>query len=113
MLIHIDHASNDPSTRGTYTLLPSLRLSWTLFRGNVTSWRQAKARFFFLDRFIACKLDKMGSSDSDIVQKIEEILANAKKLKADDLSTRYKLLKQVELLQQDLEPPINLASCIS
>lgn len=55
----------------------------------------------------------MGSSDSDIVQKIEEILANAKKLKADDLSTRYKLLKQVELLQQDLEPPINLASCIS
>ncbi|KAL8910262.1 MAG: hypothetical protein Q9171_004426 [Xanthocarpia ochracea] len=50
----------------------------------------------------------MDSSASDIVQKIEDILANAKRLKAGDQSTRSQLLKQVELLQQDLEPPINL-----
>ena len=54
----------------------------------------------------------MGSSDSEIVHKIEVILANAKKLKADDPSTRSELLKQVEFLQQDLEPPINLVSFI-
>ena len=51
--------------------------------------------------------------DSEIVQKIEAILANAKKLKADDASPHLELLKQVELLQQDLEPPINLVSFIS
>lgn len=50
----------------------------------------------------------MGVSDLEIVHKIEAILANAKKLKADDQSTHFELLKQVELLQQDLEPPINL-----
>ena len=55
----------------------------------------------------------MGSSDSEIVQKTQAILANAKKLKADDPSTRLELLKQVELLQQDLEPPISLVSFIS
>lgn len=54
----------------------------------------------------------MSSSDSEILQKVEAILANAKKLKADDPSTRFELLKQVELLQQDLEPPINLARFI-
>ncbi|KAI4270683.1 MAG: hypothetical protein L6R38_007048 [Xanthoria sp. 2 TBL-2021] len=50
----------------------------------------------------------MSLSDSGIVPKIEAMLANAKKLKADGSSARVELLKQVELLQQDLEPPINL-----
>jgi hypothetical protein len=54
----------------------------------------------------------MGSSDSEIVQKIEGILANAKKLKADDPLPRLELMKQVDLLYQELEPPINLVSFI-
>lgn len=55
----------------------------------------------------------MGVSDSEIVNKTEAILANAKELKADDPSTRFELLKQVERLQQDLEPPINLVILVS
>ena len=52
----------------------------------------------------------MGVSDLEIVHKVQVILANAKELKADDPSTRLELLKLVELLQQDLEPPINLVN---
>ena len=55
----------------------------------------------------------MGVSDSEIVYKAEAILANARNLKVDDPSTHFELLKQVERLQQDLEPPINLVSTLS
>ncbi|KAL8656350.1 MAG: hypothetical protein Q9226_002699 [Calogaya cf. arnoldii] len=50
----------------------------------------------------------MALSDSDIVPKLEAILNNAKRLKDGDSSSRSELLKQIELLQQGLEPPVNL-----
>ncbi|KAF9634983.1 LasM [Lasiodiplodia theobromae] len=50
----------------------------------------------------------MGSYSSEIVPKIEAILANAKKLKNDDLSARLGLMTQVDRLYQDLESPIEL-----
>jgi hypothetical protein len=49
----------------------------------------------------------MGSYDAGIVPKIEAILADAKKLNDDDLPARLGLMKQVDNLYQDLEPPIN------
>ena len=50
----------------------------------------------------------MGFSDSGIVPKIEAILVAAKTLKDDDLPARLGLMKQVDNLYRDLEPPINL-----
>ncbi|KAL8811793.1 MAG: hypothetical protein Q9200_001525 [Gallowayella weberi] len=50
----------------------------------------------------------MALSKSDVVQRAEAILASAKDLEDNDPSSQSELLKQVELLQQDLEPPISL-----
>jgi hypothetical protein len=55
----------------------------------------------------------MGSYDAGIVPKIEAILADAKKLNDDDLPARLGLMKQVDNLYQDLEPPINSVSFTS
>lgn len=55
----------------------------------------------------------MGSYSSDIVPKIEAILANAKKLKDGDLAARLGLMTQVDRLYQDLESPIELVSFTS
>lgn len=55
----------------------------------------------------------MASTNPELVQKIEAILANAKRLNEDDFPARLALMKQVDSLYQDLEPPINLVSLIS
>ena len=49
---------------------------------------------------------KMGATDSDIVSKAEAILASAKKY-SGDRSQRYALMKQVDLLYQQLEDPMD------
>lgn len=48
----------------------------------------------------------MGATDSDIVSKAEAILASAKKY-GGDRSQRYALMKQVDLLYQQLEDPMD------
>ena len=55
----------------------------------------------------------MWFSDSGIVTKIEAILVDAKTLKDDDLPARLGLMKQLENLHRDLEPPINSVSYAS
>jgi hypothetical protein len=46
----------------------------------------------------------------DIIPKIEAILADAKKLKQDDMPAKLGLMRQVDDLYHDLEPPINSVS---
>jgi hypothetical protein len=48
----------------------------------------------------------MDSTELDIVGKAEAILASAKKYKGDR-SERYALMKQVDLLYQQLEDPMD------
>lgn len=48
----------------------------------------------------------MGSTDLDLVRKAEIILAHAKSFKGDRTS-RYELMKQVDLLYQELEDPMD------
>ncbi|CAO2653516.1 Nn.00g029270.m01.CDS01 [Neocucurbitaria sp. VM-36] len=54
----------------------------------------------------------MGASlddiETEVVSKVEVILADVKRLKRDDFSARLGLLRQVDDLYQRLEPPINL-----
>ncbi|KAL8807192.1 MAG: hypothetical protein Q9182_000874 [Xanthomendoza sp. 2 TL-2023] len=50
----------------------------------------------------------MELSKSDVVQRAEAILAKAKDLEDDDPSSQSELLKQLELLQRELEPSISL-----
>ncbi|OAA60532.1 O-methyltransferase [Niveomyces insectorum RCEF 264] len=46
---------------------------------------------------------------SDTIEKIEALLADAKKLERDDsLGARMQLVRQIDGLYRDLEPPINL-----
>nr|B3FWS1.1 RecName: Full=O-methyltransferase hmp5; AltName: Full=Hypothemycin biosynthesis cluster protein hpm5 [Hypomyces subiculosus]ACD39755.1 O-methyltransferase [Hypomyces subiculosus]ACD39764.1 O-methyltransferase [Hypomyces subiculosus] len=49
----------------------------------------------------------MSASNGEIVQRIESLLASAKKLQGDDQYGRFGLLKEIDLLYQDVEPPIN------
>ena len=48
----------------------------------------------------------MGSTDSDLVRKAEAILASAKSFKGDR-AERYEVMKQVDLLYQELEDPMD------
>ena len=48
----------------------------------------------------------MGSMDSDLVRKAEAILASAK-IYTGERSQRYALMKQVDLLYQELEDPMD------
>ena len=48
----------------------------------------------------------MGSTDSDLVRKAEAILTSARNFKGDRTG-RYALMKQVDLLYQDLEDPMD------
>jgi hypothetical protein len=48
----------------------------------------------------------MGSAESDVVGKAEAILASAKKYNGDR-SQRYTLMKQIDLLYQQLEDPMD------
>lgn len=48
----------------------------------------------------------MGSGDSDIVRQAEAILASAKSFEGDR-SKRLGLMKQIDMLYQDLEDPMD------
>jgi hypothetical protein len=48
----------------------------------------------------------MGSTESDIVQKAEAILAAAKKYNGER-QERYELMKQLDLLYLELEDPVD------